>query len=78
MLCDYTSATESNERALNIRQKVLGEYHKKTASSYYKLGASQYMLYDYTSATESKKRALKIRQKVFGEDYESSAKSYAW
>ena len=77
MLCDYASATESNKRALNIRQKVLGEYHKKTASSYYKLGASQYMLYDYTSATESKKRALK-RQKVFGEDYESSSKSYAW
>ena len=58
MLCDYTSATESNKRALNIRQKVLGEHHKKTASCYYKLGASQNMLYDYTSATESKKRAL--------------------
>ena len=61
MLEDYTSATESHKRALNIRQKVLGEDHKKTADSYFNLGATQYILSDYTSATESNKRVLNIR-----------------
>ena len=35
---DHTSATESDKRALNIRQKVLGEDHEKTADSYFNLG----------------------------------------
>ena len=64
MIKDYTSATESHKRALNIRQEVLGKDHKKTGVSYYKLGATQYVLSDYTSATESLKRTLIIRQKV--------------
>ena len=38
MIKDYASATESHKRALNIRQKVLGEGHAKTADSYHKLG----------------------------------------
>ena len=70
MLSDYTSATESHMRALNIRQKVFGKDHESTAPSYANLGITQYMLRDYTSATESHKGALNIRQKVLGEDYE--------
>ena len=53
MLRDYTLATESLKRALNIRQKVLGEDHERTADSYHALGVTQYMLRDYTSAIES-------------------------
>ena len=37
-LQDYTSATESHKRALNIRQKVLGEEHEDTADSYSEVG----------------------------------------
>ena len=38
MLSDYSSATESHKRALNIRQTVLGEDHEKTAESNHWLG----------------------------------------
>ena len=76
MLKNYASATESHKRALNIRQKVLGEDHENTADSYHELGVAQYMLGDYTSATESHKQALSIRQKVLGEDHEKTADSY--
>ena len=65
MIKDYTSATESYKRALNIRQKVLGEGHTKTADSYHKLGFTQYLLKGYTSATESNKRALNIGQRYW-------------
>ena len=67
MIKDYTSATESHKRALNIRQKVLGEGHAKTADSYHKLGFTQYLLKGYTSATESEsnKRALNIGQRYW-------------
>ena len=65
MLEDYTSATESHKRALkralNIRQKVLGEDHENATESYFNLGLTQYILSDYTSATESNKRVLNIR-----------------
>ena len=76
MLCDYTSATESNKRALNIRQKELGEDHENTAHSYFNLGITQYVLTDNNLATQSHKRALNIRQKALGEDHENTADSY--
>ena len=76
MFGDYTSATESHKRALNIRQKVLGQDHENIADGYFNLGVAQYMLKDYASATESHKRALNIRQKVLGEDHENTADSY--
>ena len=60
MLRDYTLATESHKRALNIRKKVLGEDHERTANSYHVLGVTQYMLRDYTSATESQKLTATI------------------
>ena len=49
---------------------------KKTAVSYFNLGATQYMLKDYASATEAHKWELNIRQKVLGEDHENTADSY--
>ena len=61
MLSDYTSATESHKRALNIKQMVLRDDNEKTADSFHELGLTQYMLKDYTSATESNKRVLNIR-----------------
>ena len=65
MIKDYASATGSHKRALDIRQKVLGEGHAKTADSYHKLGLTQYLLKGYTSATESNKRALNIGQRYW-------------
>ena len=60
ILNDYILVTESDKRALIIRQKVLDEDHEKTFDSHFTLGATQCMLSDYSSATESHKRALNI------------------
>ena len=68
MLRDYTSATESHKWALNIRQKVLGEDHEKTADN---LGITQIKLGDRTSASDSHKRLGEIRQKASSEDHEA-------
>ena len=68
MLRDYTSATESHKRALNIRQKVLGEDHEKTADN---LGITQIELGDRTSASDSHKRVEEIRLKASSEDHEA-------
>ena len=38
---DYTSALQSDQRALAIRIKVFGEEHERTADSYRHLGATQ-------------------------------------
>ena len=57
MLRDYTSAIESHKRALNIRQKVLGEDNENTTDSYYEQGLTQYMIKDNTSAKVTKASA---------------------
>ena len=38
---DYTSALQSDQRALAIRIKVFGEEDERTADSYRHLGATQ-------------------------------------
>ena len=59
----YSSALQSDQRALAIRLKVLGEEHEKTADSYRQVGVTQYAMHDYTSALQSHQRALAIRIK---------------
>ena len=49
---------------------------KKTADSYFNLGATQYQMHDYTSALQSHQRALAIRIEVFGTGHEITADSY--
>jgi len=61
MLRDYTAALESAKHALEIRIKLFGEGHPKTAVSYHLAGVTQHSLRDYTAALESAKRALDIR-----------------
>ena len=45
---DYTSALQSDQRALAIHIKVFGEEHEKTADSYRELGVTQYEMHAYT------------------------------
>ena len=68
-LGNYTAALESNKRALDIRIKLFGEEHPKTADSYHEVGVTQHSLGNYTAALESDKRALDIRIKLFGEEH---------
>ena len=73
---DYTSALQSQQRALAIRIKLFGEEHESTADSYRTLGVTEAIMHDYTSALQSQQRALPSRVKLFGKDHESTANSY--
>ena len=75
-LGDFTSALQSDLRALDVRIKLFGEDHSSTAESYHSLGATQHWLGDFTSAMQSAQRALDVRIKLFGEDHSSTAESY--
>ena len=71
-----SEALKSEKRALDIRLRLFGEEHPKTAESYHSVGVTQHSLGDYISALESKKHALDIRRKLFGEEYSETADSY--
>ena len=73
---NYTEAITSFTRALEMRIKLFGKEHPKTADSYHSVGVTQHSLGDYSAALESKKRALDIRIKLFGEEHQESAESY--
>ena len=56
-------------RALDIRIKLFGEEHPKTADSYHSIGVTQHTLIDYTAA-------LDIRIKLFGKEHPKTAESH--
>ena len=45
---DFTSALQSDQRALAIRIKLFGEEHESTADSYRELGVTQHNMGDFT------------------------------
>ena len=71
-----TEAITSFSCALDMRIKLFGEEHQKTADSYHSVGVTQHLLGNYTAALESNKRALDIRVKSFGEEHPNTADSY--
>ena len=71
-----TEAITSFSCALDMRIKLFGEEHSKTADSYLSVGVTQHSLGNYTAALESTKRALDIRTKSFGEEHPNTADSY--
>ena len=73
---NYAEALTSYQRALDIRRKLFGEEHSKTADSYRDVGLTHQSLGDYTSALQSHKCALNIRLKLFGEIHSKTADSY--
>ncbi|XP_078370506.1 uncharacterized protein LOC144654284 isoform X2 [Oculina patagonica] len=73
---NYVEALKAKKLALDIRQKLFGEDHSKTADSYHSVGVTQHLMGDYTSALDSAKRALEIRRKLFGEEHPETAVSY--
>ena len=72
---DFSSALQSDQRALDVRIKLFGEDHAITAESYHSLGETQHSLGDFISALHSFQRALDVRIKVFGKDDASTADS---
>ena len=62
--------------ALDVRRKLFGEEHGKTADSYHSLGVTQHELGNYTSALLSHQHALDVTRKLFGEEHADIANSY--
>lgn len=74
--CQYESAKEHYEKALEIRRKVYGEQHGDTATSYNNLGTVYSDLGQHSLAKQQHEKALEIERKVYGEQHGDTATSY--
>lgn len=72
---DHTRTRELHERALAIREKLLGPEHPTTAESLSNLAIALYSKGDYESSRSINERALAIREKVLGSEHPATAKS---
>jgi tetratricopeptide (TPR) repeat protein len=70
---DYIGARFYCERALAIREKVLGEEHPDTALSLNNLGHLLHLLDELTGARSYLERALAISEKTVGEEHDLTA-----
>jgi tetratricopeptide (TPR) repeat protein len=72
---DYATTLPLYERALEIRERVLGTDHPDTAQSLNNLAALYYATGQYEQALPLYERALEIRERVLGKDHPSTATS---
>jgi tetratricopeptide (TPR) repeat protein len=75
MIGDYSGAWPYFERALAIREKVLGTEHPDTARSLNNLGVLLQSQGDLAAARPYLERALAIREKVLGAEHPGTATS---
>jgi len=75
-LGDYPQALSYYQKALAIREKVLGLEHPDTASSYNNIGILYSDQGDYELALSYCQKALAIRKKVLGSEHPDTASSY--
>ena len=73
---DYEKALEYNEKALLIREKVLGAEHPATAATYNNIAVVYSDQGDYEKALEYYEKALLIREKVLGAEHPATATTY--
>jgi len=74
-LADYTQARQLKERALAIREKVLGPDHPDTAKSLNALALLLWNQGDLAGSRPLQERALAIRERVFGPNHPDTAMS---
>jgi tetratricopeptide (TPR) repeat protein len=72
---DYESAKPLFERALAIREKILGKEHPDVANSLNNLAGLYRSQDDYEQAKPLYERALAIKEKVFGKEHPDVANS---
>ncbi len=72
---DFVGARRYSERALEIREKVLGSEHPETARSLNNLGSLLQELGELSGARSYYDRALAIREKVLGSEHPGTALS---
>jgi len=76
ILDDFNDALEMFNKALAIREKVLGKEHPGTAESYNNIGIVMRAMGDNVGAVEMFNKALTIKEKVYGKEHPSTATSY--
>jgi len=72
----YQKAEIFHLKALKIREKILGEEHPNTATSYNNLAGLYKAQGEYQKAEPLYLKALKISEKILGEEHPSTATSY--
>ena len=75
----YDKALEYDEKAVVIRENVLGTEHPSTATTYNNIGLVYWKRGgqgDYDKALEYYEKALEIKEKVYGIEHTSTATSY--
>ncbi|OPX45117.1 regulatory protein AfsR [Ruminiclostridium hungatei] len=72
----YTESVQFYNKALSIREKVLGAEHPYTATAYNNIARVYYSQGDYPKALELYKKALAIREKVLGAEHPDTATTY--
>ena len=73
---DYDKSTEYYDKAIIIREKVLGTDHPETASVYNNIALVYYEKGDYEKALEYYNMALTIHKKVFGTEHKDITHIY--
>ena len=73
---DYDKALKWHEKALAIREKVLGLEHPNTATSYNNIAAVYDNQGNYDKALKGYEKALAIQEKVLGLEHPDTANSY--
>ena len=70
--CDFKEALQSYQFALDIRIKLFGEEHQRTAECYRLLSKAQFRLGDFKAARQSRQRKRDIRNKL-SREHQSTA-----
>ena len=73
---DYDKALEYYDKALEVRERVLGSGHPDTATTYNNMALVYKEQGDYDKALEYYDKALEVRERVLGSDHPSTAKTY--
>ncbi len=71
----WDEALDVGQRALDIRERILGAEHPLVAQSLYNLGSLYRAKTDYKSAESLFQKALAIREKAFGAEHLETARS---
>ena len=66
---DYASALEWFQKALRIRERVLGTDHPSTAITYHNIGTNYFAQGDYKTALDWMNKALAVFLKVLGAEH---------
>ncbi|MBR3460290.1 MAG: tetratricopeptide repeat protein, partial [Clostridia bacterium] len=73
---EYAKAKAALEAVVKIRERLLGEEHPDTATSYNNIALVYAAKGEYDRALEYHEKALAIREKVLGKEHPDTATSY--